>query len=83
MGYFCGLPPARTEEERRTAPARHAQLQAEWDARRTEWAAECARLRAAQPWWRRLLCRFRLGCKRPDDAKWGDWSCRYCGRPAL
>ena len=80
MGFYCGLPPAQTEEDFRTAPARHAKLQAEHDARAAEWRAERERLRAAQSRWRRFLCRMRWGCRQPDNARWGEWFCRYCGR---
>ncbi|HUU21969.1 MAG TPA: hypothetical protein VM389_05480 [Phycisphaerae bacterium] len=86
MGYYCGLPPAQTEEDVRTAPARHAKLQAEHDARLAEVRADQARrekIRRALPWWRRLLCVLRWGCDRPDDAKWGEWFCRHCGRTVL
>lgn len=81
MGYYCGLPPAQTEEDFRTAPERHARRQAEWDAMA---AAERARREAMQralPWWRRALCRLRWGCRAPENPGWGEWFCRFCGRP--
>lgn len=84
MGFYCGLPPAQTEEDFRTAPARHAKLQAEHDARLAEVRAEQAHrlaVRRALPWRRRFLCRMRWGCRQPESAKWGEWFCRFCGRP--
>lgn len=74
MGYYCGPAPGTSKEAA-------ARFEAERDALVAEWVAERDRRRAAQPWWRRLLCRFRWGCRTPEDAKWGEWSCRYCGRP--
>lgn len=76
MGYYCGPVPGTTKEQA-------TRLKADQDALIAAWRDECARRRAAQPWWRRLLCRFRWGCRRPDAAGWGEWTCRYCGRHTL
>lgn len=86
MGFYCGLPPAQTEEDFRTAPARHAKLQAEHDALLAEVRAERARReerRRALPWGRRLKCWVGWGCERPDAARWGEWFCRHCGRAVV
>ena len=80
MGYYAGLPPARTEEDIRTAPERHAKLQAEWDACRAAELAHMAEMQRGLSPWRRFLCRMRWGCRQPENAKWGEWFCRHCGR---
>lgn len=74
MGVYLGPHPGLSAEE-------NARLKAEHDARMAAWHAEVERRRAGQPWWRRLLCWMRRGCEQAEGAKWGDWTCRYCGRP--